>query len=79
MTDPATRETARRLYTFHRCPNTGEVIFATASDDKALCRCNRPNPDRPSEQPGVHAKKFLRRATVDDFLEQEQKRLAKPE
>ncbi len=74
MTDTMMRQAAERLYTFHRCPNTDEILVATASDDKALCRCGQPNPALPREQDGVHVKKFLASATVDEFLEQERQR-----
>ncbi len=74
MTDTMMRIAAERLYTFHRCPNTDDILVATASDDKALCNCGRPNPLLPREQPGVHVKKFLKSATVDEFMDQERRK-----
>ncbi len=74
MTDTMMRVAADRLYTFHRCPNTGEVLVATAGDDKAICKCGRSNPLLPNEHPGVHVKKFLQPSTVDEFMDQERKR-----
>jgi hypothetical protein len=65
--------TARRLYTFHRCPNTGAVLVTSFEDDKALCRCGLTNPNVPLEEPGVHVKQFLEPAPIEEFLEQEKK------
>ena len=58
----------------HRCPNTGRVIESTGSDNKALCGCGKVNPKVPSEHPGVHVKAFLVKATVDEYIRQEEKR-----
>jgi hypothetical protein len=62
---------AAELLDFHRCPNTGRVLHSTKSDDKAFCRCGRPNPHLPNETLHAHFKEFMAKATVDDFVEQE--------
>lgn len=70
----AQREFARRTCDFHRCPNTGRVLQSTQGDDKALCSCEQPNPAVPTEHAGCHIKRFLRAATADDFVQQEEAR-----
>jgi len=60
----------------HRCPNNGKIIESQGHDDKALCGCGRPNPLVPSECPGVHVKRFLLNATVDEYIWQEERRRA---
>jgi len=70
MTNANKRRTDR-MYSFHRCPNTGVVLVTSFEDDKVLCRCGATNPSVPREEPGVHVKNFLEPATIEEFLEQE--------
>jgi hypothetical protein len=58
----------------HRCPNSGLVIESMGSDDKAMCGCGKPNPKVPTEIPGLHVKRFLASASVDEYIRQEEKR-----
>jgi len=62
---------ATELLDFHRCPNTGRVIHSSKHDDKAFCRCGRPNPTLPNETPHAHFKEHMAPATIEDFVEQE--------
>jgi hypothetical protein len=68
---PSQLRAARELLDFHRCPNTGKILHSTKSDDKAFCRCGRPNPSLPNETPHAHFKERMALATVEDFIEQE--------
>lgn len=72
-----TRDVARQFWasqcTFWRCPTTGRIIEATIGDDKALCSCRRSNPLVPTEETertGTHVVRFLKSATVDEWLSQ---------
>lgn len=68
---------------FWRCPFTGRVLCASEHDNKALCPCGRTNPEllklspQSDETGGVvrgashHHKRFLKSATVEEFLDQE--------
>jgi CDGSH-type Zn-finger protein len=59
---------------FVRCPNTGRIIEVLKNDNKVLCRCGKSNPRFPqedAERTGCHFVAKLRRATVDEFIEQE--------
>lgn len=58
---------------FYRCPTTGRILEALPGDDKVLCSCGRPNPAAPQErthQTGTHVVRFLRAASVDEYLAQ---------
>ncbi len=57
---------------FFRCPNTGRVIEGLKGDDKVLCHCGKTNPGVNGERPGVHIRSLLSRATVDEYLKQEE-------
>lgn len=67
---------------FWLCPNSGEVIRSTQGDNKVLCGCGKPNPRHPLAKedssaehghggPVTHLKNLLETATVDAFMEQE--------
>ncbi len=62
---------AEALLDFFRCPNSGRVIDGAKHDDKVLCGCGVPNPRVPTEAPHHHVRRFLERATVDDWMAQE--------
>lgn len=58
---------------FYRCPTTGRVLEALPGDDKVLCGCRRSNPAVPTEETArtcTHIIRFLRAATVDEYLDQ---------
>lgn len=65
---------------FYRCPNSGRVIGPSSpNDDKVLCGCGKPQPASRgyrsgvrafAEPPGTHVKRFLPRATADDYIAQ---------
>lgn len=58
---------------FYRCPHTQRVLPALVGDDKVLCTCGWANPavlQERTEETGVHIVRFLRAASVDDFLDQ---------
>ncbi len=58
---------------FYRCPTTGRILEAMAGDDKVLCNCGMSNPKVPSEsthQTGVHIRRFLVRATAEEYVDQ---------
>lgn len=63
---------AAELLDFHRCPNTGRVIHSHKEDDKSFCRCGRPNPSVPGETAHAHFKERMAKATVEEFVEQEE-------
>lgn len=59
---------------FYRCPTTNRIIEAMSGDDKVLCRCGQSNPAVPTEYTaltGTHIIRFLREATVDQYLDQQ--------
>ena len=70
----ARRRLAETLWDgFYRCPNTGKILEQLPGDDKVLCSCSVSNPRVPeerTEQTGVHIVRFLRQATVDEYLDQ---------
>lgn len=70
----AHRQAAALVAEFHRCPSNHLVILSTRGDDKALCKCGKSNPACPSELPGVHVKRFLKPATVEEYVLQEEVR-----
>lgn len=66
---------------FWRCPHSGKILTAMkGSDNKVLCGCGKtagavdligmPFDDAP----GTHFKRFLRSATADDYIRQEEAR-----
>ena len=58
---------------FVRCPTTGRILEYLQGDDKVLCGCGCSNPAVPSEQThrtGVHIVRFLKPASVDEYLDQ---------
>lgn len=58
---------------FFRCPTTGKILEALPGDDKVLCSCGVSNPAVPQEmthRTGVHIRRFLQAATVDEYLDQ---------
>lgn len=62
---------------FYYCPTLGHIIEALPGDDKVLCTCRRSNPKCPAErteQTGVHVVRFLRPATAEAFVDQEEQR-----
>jgi hypothetical protein len=62
---------------FWRCPNNGKIIEGMKGDDKVLCNCGKPNPNCPTEAvQGLvhHVKRFLSSVTVDEYIEQEEKK-----
>lgn len=77
----STEDRQRRRYVaqimwagFYRCPTTNRVIEALRGDDKVPCNCGCSNPAVPSErapQTGTHILRFLRSATVDEYLDQQ--------
>lgn len=79
---PEQREHKRQLATmmwggFYRCPTTGRILEALHGDDKVLCRCATSNPKVPAEcteKTGVHIIRFLDKATVEEYLDQEEAR-----
>ena len=68
----ARRELALILWGgFFRCPTTGRILERLKGDDKILCNCRTSNPEVPqerTEETGVHIVRFLRPATVDEYL-----------
>lgn len=77
-----TRDERRAVLTamgmdFYRCPTTGTILEHMRGDDKVTCGCGVPNPRVPKEataQTLTHLVRFLDRATVDEYMDQEQKR-----
>ena len=69
---------ARALWDgFYYCPTSSRVLEALKGDDKVLCRCGKSNPKAPeehTEQTGVHIRRFLRPATAEAFVAQENAR-----
>lgn len=63
MNDNERRTILELTQDFWFCPTTGEVLAAEKHDDKVLCGCTR------ARGPGTHMKRFLRRATVDQYME----------
>ena len=63
---------------FWYCPTTNAIIFSgSKSDNKVLCGCGVSNPACPREdtrKTATHVKQFLRPATVDAYMAQEQTR-----
>lgn len=58
---------------FYRCPTTGRIIEAMQGDDKVLCNCGTSNPKVPTEstdRTGVHIRRFLATATVEEYVDQ---------
>jgi hypothetical protein len=39
---------------FFRCPNTRKILLLPRGDDKVICSCGKPNPNVPTEHPGLH-------------------------
>lgn len=86
VNDPE-RERKRAVYgggsDFWLCPISGRVIRGNPHDNKVLCGCGRTNPavlvntPKADETGGVpggpahHFKSFLKPATVDDFIDQQ--------
>lgn len=64
---------------FYHCPNSERVIASLKNDDKVLCGCGKVNPRCPTEPPGHHVVSFLKAATVDEFLDYEEKPYGRPE
>jgi len=65
------------LCDLHRCPNSGKVVESPKHDDKVFCGCGKPMrlPNGQLEgQPGLHIKRFMAIATVDEYLAQEHAR-----
>lgn len=67
MTDEQRRACLEATADFFRCPHTGRVIEGMKHDDKVMCGCGKPNPRVPTEAPHHHVKRFLERATVDQY------------
>ena len=64
---------------FFHCPTTGRILEQLPGDDKVMCNCGKSNPkvlQESTEQTGVHIVKFLKPATVDEYLDQEEARHA---
>lgn len=62
---------------FYHCPTTGQIREALPGDDKVLCACGTSNPKVPQEQTettGVHIIRFLRPASVEAYVDQEEAR-----
>lgn len=62
---------------FYKCPTNGTILEKMRGDDKVLCGCGKSNPRVPregTEQTATHMVRFLDRATVDEYMEQEEKR-----
>lgn len=60
---------------FVRCPTTGRVIEVLTGDDKVICGCGKSNPKcllEQNERTHTHIVYFMGRATVDDFIHQEE-------
>jgi len=61
-----------------RCPNSGLVIDGAPGDDKVACACGKANPKTPYREAAAgvvhHVKKYLERATAEEFVDQEDKR-----
>lgn len=74
LQDMADRMLAEALYDgFVRCPTTGRVVEVMKGDDKVMCGCGRSNPKcqaERTEMTGTHVVAFMSRATVDEYLEQ---------
>lgn len=61
---------------FYRCPTTNRVLPALHGDDKVLCNCRKSNPEcrqEETERTGVHIIRFLKSATVADYVKQHEK------
>ncbi len=71
------REMAQMMFGgFVRCPTTGRIMEVLKGDDKVMCGCGKSNPSFPAEQTertGTHFVARLIPATVDEFLDQEDK------
>jgi hypothetical protein len=74
------RRVKARLYWagFWKCPTTDRICEQSPGDDKVLCTCRRPNPRVPTEYPGVHIVTFLEPATVDEWLDQQDRLYPEP-
>jgi hypothetical protein len=76
--DPRDRRASKRMAEmfydgFYRCPTTGRIIEALIGDDKVLCPCGQSNrrvPQEATARTGVHIRRFLAEATIDEWLDQ---------
>ena len=64
---------------FYRCPHNGRVLIASkGDDDKVMCGCGKTvlNSDPRSmvfdDAPGAHFKRFMPKATVEEYEAQEE-------